>query len=258
MIRKSIIFTDVPLLKAFLYRERFQLVPFFYFRGAPFSKFARHFPAVLEYECEDKEEMQPMEAELLKRGLSEDVVKLGRSIPESQRVKREILHLLTALTNYYFFEYNASVGHYGVQVPMDDFNTLSLEDTEKFNNQISHWTIPAYLYPKVGEQLQQQTFTDCTEFCEEATNFLDYYTNNPDTNHQKQIQFPPAMEFCLDRYLAMRGDMRKGIRHCISLLSDGVEFYQSLDEQAVQFGSSIEIIAFACVGSVGRIRRGQF
>ena len=37
MIRKSIIFTDVPLLKAFLYRERFQLVPFFYFKGAPLS-----------------------------------------------------------------------------------------------------------------------------------------------------------------------------------------------------------------------------
>lgn len=225
MIRKSIIFTDVPLLKAFQYREFFQLVPFFYFKGAPFSKFARHFPAVLEYECEDKEEKQPMEAELLKRGLSEDVVKLGRSIPESQRVKREILHLLTALTNYYFFEYNASEGHYGIQTPMDDFNTLSPEDTEKFNNQISHWTIPAYLYPKVGELLQQQTFTNCTEFCEEATNFLDYYTNNPDANHQKQIQFPPAMEFCLDRYLAMRGDMRKGVRHCISLLADGVEFF---------------------------------
>lgn len=55
MIRKSIIFTDVPLLKAFLYRERFQLVVFFYFKGAPLSKFARHFPAVLEYECEDRE-----------------------------------------------------------------------------------------------------------------------------------------------------------------------------------------------------------
>lgn len=127
MIRKSIIFTDVPLLKAFLYRERFQLVPFFYFKGAPLSKFARHFPAVLEYECEDKEEMLPMEAELLKRGLSEDVVRLGRSIPESQRVKREILHLLTALTNYHFFEYNASAGCYGVQAPMDDFKTLSPE-----------------------------------------------------------------------------------------------------------------------------------
>ena len=31
MIRKSIIFTDVPLLKAFQYREFFQLVPFFLF-----------------------------------------------------------------------------------------------------------------------------------------------------------------------------------------------------------------------------------
>ena len=48
MIRKSIIFTDVPLLKAFQYRELFQLVPFFYFEGMPFSKYSRHFPAVLE------------------------------------------------------------------------------------------------------------------------------------------------------------------------------------------------------------------
>lgn len=33
------------------------------------------------------------------------------------------------------------------------------------------------------------------------------------------------MEFCMDRYLAMRGDMRKGVRHCISLLANGVEFF---------------------------------
>ena len=100
-----------------------------------------------------------MEAELQNRGLSEDVVKLGRTLPESQRVKREILHLLTALTNYCFFEYNACVGYYGVQAPMGDFSTLSPKETEKFNNQISHWTIPAYLYPKVGELLQQQAET---------------------------------------------------------------------------------------------------
>lgn len=225
MIRKSIIFTDVPLLRAFRYKECFQLVPLFYFEGMPFSKYSRHFPAVLEYECEDKEEILPVEAELQNRGLTENVVKLGRTIPESQRIKREILHLLTALTNYYFFEYNASAGYYGIQAPMDDLNTLSPEEIEKFNNQISHWTIPVYLYPKVGEQLQQQTFTDCTEFCEKATDFMDYYTNNPDAEHQEQIHFPPAIEFCLDKYIAMRGDMRKGVRHCISLLADGVEFF---------------------------------
>lgn len=54
---------------------------------------------------------------------------------------------------------------------------------------------------------------------------MDYYTNNPEADHQKQIQFPPAMEFCLDRYIAMRGDMRKGVRHSISLLADGVESF---------------------------------
>ena len=225
MLRKSIIFTNVPLLKAFLYRDRFQLVPFFYFEGAPFSKYAKHFPAVLEYKCEDKEEVQPIEAELLKRGIGEDVVKLGRTLPESQRVKREILHLLTALTNYLFFEYNASAGFYGIQVPMVDVNTLSPDEVEKINVQTSHWTVPTYLYPKVGEQLQQQAFTKCTEFCEEATNYMAYYTDNPDVDHQKQISFPSAVDSCLDRYFAMQGGMRKGVRHCISLLADGVETF---------------------------------
>lgn len=70
MLCRNIIFTKVPLLKAYRYRDVFQLVPFFYFKNMPFSKYAWHFPAVLEYEVRDvKEEIQPYEDELREKGL---------------------------------------------------------------------------------------------------------------------------------------------------------------------------------------------
>ena len=85
MLCRNIIFTKVPLLKAYRYRDVFQLVPFFYFKNMPFSKYAWHFPAVLEYEVRDvKEEIQPYEDELREKGLPIEVV--------NELVKNAILH----------------------------------------------------------------------------------------------------------------------------------------------------------------------
>ena len=58
------------------------------------SKYAKHFPAFLEYEAEKMEELS-FESELKERGVSADVIKKGRYIPNQERVKREILQLLT-------------------------------------------------------------------------------------------------------------------------------------------------------------------
>ena len=91
MLCRNIIFTKVPLVKALRYKDVFQIVPFFYFKNMPFSKYAWHFPAVLEYEVENiTEEIQPYEEELRKRGLSEDVISLGRRLPSQVRVRKEI------------------------------------------------------------------------------------------------------------------------------------------------------------------------
>lgn len=79
------------MVKALRYKDVFQIVPFFYFKNMPFSKYAWHFPAVLEYEVENiTEEIQPYEEELRKRGLSEDVISLGRRLPSQVRVRKEI------------------------------------------------------------------------------------------------------------------------------------------------------------------------
>ena len=61
---------------------------------------------------------------------------------------------------------------------------------------------------------------------------------------------PSSLSLCFVSYLLYLS--------VISRMSPTITGANSLDEQAVQFGSGIEIIAFACVGSVGRIRRSQF
>ena len=109
MLFKTIIFSDVPVLKGFKYRDRFQLVPFFYSKSAPISEYARHFPAFLEFEADAIEEELLIEDKLKESGLSEDTIKKGRLIPNQERVKREILQLLTCLTNYHFFSYDSFI-----------------------------------------------------------------------------------------------------------------------------------------------------
>ena len=103
MIIRSVIFTNSPLLKAYKYGELFQLVPFFYLSDAPFSKYATHFPAILEYQVEEAEEDVACEEDLRKKGFSEDVLRLCRKIPNETRIRKEILHLLSSLSNFHFF-----------------------------------------------------------------------------------------------------------------------------------------------------------
>lgn len=77
---RSIIFTEAALMKAYRYRDKFQLVPIFYMPTAPISLYASHIPCVLEYQVDDVEEPLQTEDILRKKGLSEDVLNLGRKI----------------------------------------------------------------------------------------------------------------------------------------------------------------------------------
>jgi len=75
----------------------------------------------LEYEVRDvKEEIQPYEDELREKGLPEETIALGRKLPSQIRVRKEILHLMTALTNFQFFEYVNGGNCWGIQTPMED------------------------------------------------------------------------------------------------------------------------------------------
>ena len=72
MIKRSIIFTNAPLLKGLKYRDLFQLVPIYHFSNAPISAYMTHFPAFLEYKTNGTETKILCEQELRDYGVSEE------------------------------------------------------------------------------------------------------------------------------------------------------------------------------------------
>lgn len=228
MLNRNIIFTNAPLLKAFRYRDVFQLVPIFYSSQAPISAYAGHFPAFLEYEVENEaDEVIGCEEEFRKKGMSEEALSLGRKIPRQSRVRKEILHLLSSLTNFHFFEYDAEHNCWGIQAPMKNVDSLNEEELEKLNNQTSHWTIRSYVYPGHSQDLNIPGFTPCKEYYEPCDNSRTYFTVNPNIANNPEIKFPPYLEYAFDRYFSLDEDERETVRQCIGLLYEGIELFDS-------------------------------
>lgn len=180
MFCKNIIFTDAPLVKGYRYKDRFQLVPLFQSSSkAPISHYCTHFPCFLEYQVDSVEEVLEIEDELRRKGMPEDVIKMGRKLPEQTRARKEILHLLSALTDFRFFEYPGGGNCWGIQAPMKDVDDLKSEELERLNNQTSHWTFRSYVYPDCAEDFKINAFTKCTDYYVAENAPIEYFTVNP-------------------------------------------------------------------------------
>lgn len=228
MLYRNIIFTNAPFIKAFRYRDVFQLVPFFYSSQAPISVYASHFPAFLEYEVENEvAEILNCEEEFRKKGIAEDALALVRKIPSQTRVRKEIIHLLSSLTNFHFFEYGAEHNCWGIQAPMKNVDSLNEEELEKLNNQTSHWTIRSYVYPGLSQDLNISGFSPCKEYCEPCDNSRAYFTVNLNIANNPEIKFPPYLEYVFDRYFSLAEDEKETVRQCVGLLYEGIELFAS-------------------------------
>lgn len=227
MLYRSVIFTNSPLLKGFRYRDKFQLVPIFYFLKAPFCRYASHFPAFIEYEAEEKVEQTGIEGYLREKGLGEELIEMGSRLPNLVRVRKEILLLLTSLTNFHFFEYSSCGNSWGVQVPLKDLDNLTDAESKNLNNPTSHWFLKIYTYPGLKDDMKIESFTQCAEYYEEAESSLSYFKNNPNVENNPETKFALGTEFCLDRYYQMDADLKVKVRRCIGLLSDGVDLFDT-------------------------------
>ena len=161
------------------------------------------------------------------KGISEDVLKLGRKIPSQTRARREILHLLTSLTNFHFFEYSSANNCWGIQASMKDVKELTAEELEILNNQTSHWIIRSYIYPNCAEDLKITTLTACKEYYQAIDNPLDYYTVNCNLGNNPEIKIPPYLDFVLDRYYSLDENEKNVVRQCIGLLYEGVGLFDT-------------------------------
>ena len=227
MYCRCVVFTDAPLIKALRYRDVFQFVPFFYFPNAPFSVYARHFPCFLEYKVDNHEERLPVEDMLRGNGLDEEVLKLSRRIPSQIRARKEVLHLLTSLTNFRFFDYASGNNCWGIQTSMKDVGELTAEELDTLNNQTSHWTIRNYVYPNCADDLKINTFTACKEYYYPIDNPRDYFTVNCNLDNNTEIKIPPYFDCIIDRYFALNENERTVVRQCVGLLYEGVNLFDT-------------------------------
>lgn len=227
MLYRSVIFTNSPLMKGYRYKDKFQLVPMFYFPDAPFCRYANHFPAFLEYEAEEKIEQTGIEDYLREKGLGEEVIEMGSKLPNQVRVRREILLLLTSLTNFHFYEYMSGGNSWGVQVPLKDLDKLTEEESKNLKTPLSHWFVRCYTYPKLKDDMKIGSFTQCSKYYEETEDSLNYFMNNPNIENNPETKFALGTEFCIDRYYQMEDGLKLKVRRCIGLLADGVDLFDT-------------------------------
>lgn len=221
MLYRSVIFTNAPLLKGYKYRDKFQIVPKFYFPNAPFCKYANHFPAFIEYEAEEIIEHTSVEQILRKKGFDDSLLEFCAKLPNQVRVRKEILLLLTCLTNFHFFEYPNHGNSWGIPVP------LSEEELDKINSPTSQWIINCYTYPSYNEDIRISTFTQCNKYYNTTEDTLTYFTQNPNIENNYEIKFAIGTDFCMDRYFQMDEDLRVKVRRCIGLLADGIDLFDT-------------------------------
>lgn len=214
MIVKTVVFCDVPIFKGFKYREKFQLVPFHETELKLMMQYANHFPLFLEFAFDKVYEKLPFESELRSLGISEDKILASRHIPTQERIRDEILQLLTCLTNYHFFSYKAFNSIWGVQ--------FSLEKQSE-NDLKSRWTVGCYRDVNTNHTQTIEKFTDISFFYNNTVS--DYFTYKPTSIFSSEISFPLNLEDCLDKYYSLDDVTSKRVRHCVCMLSDGIELF---------------------------------
>ena len=95
---RTVVFTNSPLKTCFRYEDNFQVFPMD-MEGNPNSPYAKHFPNYLEFSI-DYSECKP-----------DDIFTLTSIIVNHSK---EIVNLLSCLTNHRFFIYDISVCGWGI------------------------------------------------------------------------------------------------------------------------------------------------
>lgn len=222
MIKRSVIFTNAPLLKGFRCRDLFQLVPISYFPNAPKSAYMTHFPAFLEYKVDNVDVDLVCEQELRDKGISDDVLRQMRNFPIEIRTRKEILYLMSSLTNFHFFEYNTISGNWGIQCPTKKIEELDENELVLLNNQTSSFYFNSYLYEGLKDDLVISEFTQCHEYYEAIDQPKEYFTIHPNIESNSQIKIPCYLDCVLDKYYSLEKGKRKSVLQCLGLLSEGI------------------------------------
>lgn len=222
---KALVFSNSVLKTCFRFEDKFQVLPID-MRGKPQSIAARHFPLFLEYTI-DYQNNDPT-----------DVFSLGAIRINKEK---EILNLLSCLTNHRFFKYDTSMIGWGVKMSDKLVEDMTEEEKQGMGDQDSCMFFGVYNYSGLKEDLRIEQFTDfkpTASFIEAQMH--EYFTDNPIDDYSHEVCFPNTLYTALHNYYNLSSETRKKVNSCIYLACDGMDI--SSNKRSLSFLSYISAI----------------
>lgn len=222
---KALVFSNSILKTSFRYEDKFQILPID-MEGKPKSPYARHFPMFLEYTI-DYQNNEPTDI------FSFGAIKINK--------EKEILNLLSCLTNHRFFQYNTSMFGWGIEMSNKRIEYMTEDERQNLNNSESRMFMGVYYYSGLKEDLKIEQFTDFkpTASFKEAQ-MHEYFTDNPIDDYNHEVCFPNTLYTALHNYYNLSSETRKKVNSCIYLACDGMDI--SSIKRSLSFLSYISAI----------------
>ena len=222
---KALVFSNSVLKTSFRFEDKFQILPID-MEGKPQSPYARHFPMFLEYTI-DYQNDEPTDI------FSLGAIKINK--------EKEILNLLSCLTNHRFFQYNTSMMGWGIRLAEKLIDDMTDKERQELDGQDSCMFMGVYSYKGLKEDLRIEQFTDfkTTASFKEAQ-MHEYFTENPIDDYQHEVCFPNTLYTALHNYYNLSSETRKKVNSCIYLACDGMDI--SSNKRSLSFLSYISAI----------------
>lgn len=222
---KALVFSNSVLKTCFRFEDKFQILPID-MEGKPQSPYARHFPMFLEYTI-DYQNDEPTDI------FSLGAIKINK--------EKEILNLLSCLTNHRFFQYNTSMMGWGIRLAEKLIDDTTDKERQELDGQDSCMFMGVYSYQGLKEDLRIEQFTDfkTTASFKEAQ-MHEYFTENPIDDYQHEVCFPNTLYTALHNYYNLSSETRKKVNSCIYLACDGMDI--SSNKRSLSFLSYISAI----------------
>jgi hypothetical protein len=222
---RKIVFSNSILTTSFRYENEFQVLPF-NISNKPQCPYAKHFPLLLEYTLDFKDKEPNKMVKLTEFQINRE---------------KEILNLLSCLTNHRFFSYNSSMMGWGVEFPNKIIENMTETEKHIINNRESSFFIGGYIYNGLKEDLIIDEFTDYSYKAVYKDNLLnEYYTDNPIDDYKHEISFPATIYPALHSYYLLSDATRKKVDACIYLACDGIDI--SAHKRTLSFLSYVSAI----------------
>lgn len=225
---KNIAFTKTPLVGHFRFGNYFQIYPFTSENG-PTSKFANHFPCIVELTFQDSEikKVEPFNLKNVDEMLSRTTVQTNKLI--------EITNLLSVISNYRFFHYRHLEGSWSV--PMPDIIT------EEYNDTKSTWTNNLFYYPQIAKEFFIKEFskleTDTIPLFDKRL----YYYYEPLESKEKTINFPSDINDVIKNYINLSQKDKVVCDSAIHLFCNGLDIFDKMKSLSfLSIVSSIETL----------------